>query len=123
MAQNLSNPLDQGVPEIEVAVITEAGSFGSPLGALTRVVPELAERIVPEYKTIEARTLAASKDDPGEADKDNPPLEYLIVLDVLVDEIKRRHRQAAERAARRALDPLKTSDEGRDARFVKSLNP
>lgn len=123
VTQDMSNHLYQGVPEIEVAVITEAGSFGSQLGALTKVVLELAERVVPDYGTTRARTLAALKDNPGESDENKPPLEQLIVLDALVDAIKKRHRQAAERDARRALEHLKRFDERRYASFVKSLNP
>lgn len=122
VTQDLSNHLYQGVPEIEVAVITEAGSFGSQLGALTKVVLELAERVVPGYDETKAETLAALKANPEDAGEAKTPLEQLIVLDALVDEIKKRHRQAAERDARKALEQLKRFDEKRYASFVKSLN-
>ncbi len=111
----------QGVPEIELAVITEAGSFGSQLGALTKVVLELARLSVPDYKEIERRTLEELEKNAEVIKEKKSHLEQLIILDKLVDDIKERHRRAAERDARRALEQLKKFDDKRYASFVKTL--
>jgi len=122
VTQDLSNHLYQGVPEIELAVITEAGSFGSQLGALTKVVLDLAELIVPGYETTKKDTLASLERKPEDKDAAKTPLAQLIVLDALVDAIKKRHRQAAERDARRALEQLKKFDEARYTSLIRSLS-
>ncbi|KQT49303.1 hypothetical protein ASG52_10120 [Methylobacterium sp. Leaf456] len=122
VTQDFSNSLYQGVPEIELAVITEAGSFGSQLGALTKVVLELARQIVPDCEKIEARTREELEKNAEVIKEKKTHLEQLIILDKLVDDIKERHRRAAERDARRALEQLKKFDEDRYASFVRSLN-
>ena len=94
----------QGVPEIEVAVIREAGSFGTQLGALTKAVLELAARVDPAFSGTRGQALAA------ETGRERTPLEDLAALDGLIDDIKKRHRDAAEREARRALERLRTVD-------------
>ena len=123
MTQDFSNHLFQGVPEIELAVITEAGSFGTQLGALTKVVLDLARRLVPDCTAIEERTLEELKSNAEIIKDKKTPLEQLVILDKLVDEIKDRHRRAAERDARRALEQLKKFDQNRYDSFVRSLNP
>ncbi|WP_342152204.1 hypothetical protein [Methylorubrum sp. SB2] len=121
MTQDFSNHLYQGVPEIELAVITEAGSFGSQLGALTKVVLELARLSIPGYEETKTRTLEELEKNAEVIKEKKSDLEQLIILDKLVDDIKERHRRAAERDARRALEQLKKFDEKRYASFVKTL--
>lgn len=43
--QDISTGLYQGVPEIEIAIIKEVGSFGLQLGIISEAVKELAEKV------------------------------------------------------------------------------
>jgi hypothetical protein len=90
VTQDISPTLYAGVPEIEVDIIKEAGSFGRQLGILSDAVLQLADSLGIEGSEQKA-----------------PAVAELRKLVAQVKTIKDRHQQAAVRDAERALDRLR----------------
>lgn len=106
MNQDISTGLYQGVPEIEIAIIKEVGSFGLQLGIISEAVKELAETVgaMPPERSAQDR---AKLDD---ASRDPTPLEKLDDLIRDVNRVKEACKEAVERDAERSLKRLDRVD-------------
>jgi hypothetical protein len=109
VTQAISTTPYAGVKEIEDEVIRDAGSFGSQLGTLTDAVLELAKELGRDPSR------AAPTDGP---DRPASAIGKLQALAAQIDEIKRRHLDAAAQDAQRALDRLQKLDPAAYARLV-----
>ncbi|WP_438344860.1 hypothetical protein [Methylorubrum populi] len=104
--QNISTSLYQGVPEIEIAIIKEVGSFGLQLGIISEVVKELAEKVgaMPPERSAQDRAKL------NDASRDPTPLEKLDDLIRDVNRVKEAYKEAVERDAERSLKRLNRVD-------------
>ena len=113
--QDISTGLYQGVPEIEIAIIKEVGSFGQQLGIISEAVKELAEKVgaMPPERDAQER---ASPDD---AFRDPTPLEKLDDLIRGVNRVKDAYKEAVERDAERSLKRLNRVDPEASTRLTE----
>lgn len=114
VSQDISTGPYQGVPEIEVAVIKEVGSFGQQLGIISEAVRELAEKVGAMPPAKSAQELAKS----SEASRELTPLEKLDVLIERVDRVKADYHESVERDAIRALERLHRVDPGASSKLA-----
>ncbi|KQQ31803.1 hypothetical protein ASF53_01970 [Methylobacterium sp. Leaf123] len=114
VSQDISAGPYQGVPEIEIAVIKEVGSFGQQLGIISEAVRELAEKVGAMPPANSAQELA----EVGEAARELTPLEKLNVLIERVDQVKAAYHQSVEREAIRALERLHRVDPGASSKLA-----
>ncbi|WHQ67675.1 hypothetical protein [Methylorubrum extorquens] len=114
VSQDISAGPYQGVPEIEVAVIKEVGSFGQQLGIISEAVRELAEKVGAMPPAKSAHELAKS----SEASRELTPIEKLDVLIERVDRVKAAYHESVERDAIRALERLRRVDPGASSKLA-----
>ena len=94
VSQDISASPYQGVPEIEIAIIKEVGSFGQQLGIISEAVKELAEKMgaMPPDRQHRALTVSA-----GETEV-RTPLQKLGELIQQVDKVKAAYKEAVGEA-------------------------
>lgn len=97
--QDISAGTYQGIPEIEIAIIKEVGSFGQQLGIISEAVKELAEKVGAMPSASQSHELAATTAEGAEM----TPLQKLGDLVKRVDEVKKAHAAAVLRDAEMAL--------------------
>lgn len=104
--QDISSSLYQGVPEIEIAIIKEVGSFGQQLGIISEAVKELAEKVgaMPPERSAQDRAKLDG------ASRNPTPLEKLDDLIRDVNRVKAAYKDAVERDAERSLKRLNRVD-------------
>lgn len=116
VSQDISASPYQGVPEIEIAIIKEVGSFGQQLGIISEAVKELAVKMGAMPPDREPRALTVSA---GETEK--TPLEKLDELIQQVDKVKAAYKEAVERDAERAVARLHRVNPKASARLADRL--
>lgn len=104
--QDISAATYQGIPEIEIAIIKEVGSFGQQLGIISEAVKELAEKVGAMPVASQSHDLATT----AGAATDMMPLQRLADLIERVDKVKKAYAAAVERDAERALARVKRID-------------
>lgn len=106
VTQDITTAPYQGVPEIELAIIREVGSFGQQLGVLSEAIQQLAEhmKIMPPAPTTAALEALAK------AGTEPTPLEKLAGLIEGVNTVKKTYEAAVERDAAQALGRLRRTN-------------